>query len=570
MSVALIVLTIALLALFVVAVARPWLGLLVLLAGLPFNGLFLHVVGSQLGLTGVTATMLAAWHDALAAGVIVAAGFHWLRTRPRAFGALELTTAVVLALGLDSVLVAEHLTTALYAYRTFFEPIALAVAVVVLGRGRRIPSGLPSRAALTIVISGVVASLFSFWQVYVGGFSFLGTFYRSEDGSLSDSYFATQITQPRAIGTFNSPNEFGAFLVIGLCLLCVTAAVPIRGRMRALISVPLGAALVLSISRSAWVSLMFALVLFAVTLPRKREQIVALGSRLRRPQWWRTFALPVALFVVLVTAIVSTSGLANFVGATLGGRDPSAAAHLAQLGQIAGGNIENPAATDTPPPSSTPAAATPAGTAPAKTAPGASATPAKTAPGASAPPATPAATTPAATTPAATSPAAPTAAPCPPPASSVPSSSSPAPTPSAPVQGLRFVDVCSEVSTGTHLEPFGMGLGAVGPKSGRFGEPVVLINSEMWYLDYLWQAGYFGLFALFALAAVVVRRLWRGRAIPISRAALAVVVGLAAGALFIPVLDEPAVAIPMWTLAALGLLGVEEIPQTTDAAPTVG
>ena len=131
------------------------------------------------------------------------------------------------------------------------------------------------------------------------------------------------------------------------------------------------------------------------------------------------------------------------------------------------------------------------------------------------------------------------------------------------------MDVCSEVSTGTHLEPFGMGLGAVGPKSGRFGEPVVLINSEMWYLDYLWQAGYFGLFALFALAAVVVRRLWRGRAIPISRAALAVVVGLAAGALFIPVLDEPAVAIPMWTLAALGLLGVEEIPQTTDAAPTV-
>ena len=94
MNVALIVLPIALLALFALAVVRPWFGLVVLLAGLPFNGLLLHVGAPQLALSGTGATMLAAWHDALAAGVIVAAGFHWLRTRPRAFGALELTTAV--------------------------------------------------------------------------------------------------------------------------------------------------------------------------------------------------------------------------------------------------------------------------------------------------------------------------------------------------------------------------------------------------------------------------------------------------------------------------------------------
>jgi O-antigen ligase len=112
-----------------------------------------------------------------------------------------------------------------------------------------------------------------------------------------------------------------------------------------------------------------------------------------------------------------------------------------------------------------------------------------------------------------------------------------------------------------------MGLGAVGPKSDRFGETPVLLNSETWYLDYLWQAGYFGLIAFLGLAAIIFRRLWRGRRNAMSRVALAVTVGLAAGALFIPVLDEPAVAIPMWTLVAFGLLAAEREPTVAETAP---
>jgi O-antigen ligase len=108
-----------------------------------------------------------------------------------------------------------------------------------------------------------------------------------------------------------------------------------------------------------------------------------------------------------------------------------------------------------------------------------------------------------------------------------------------------------------------MGLGAVGPKADRFGETPVLLNSETWYLDYLWQAGYVGLFALMALAAIILLKLWRGRRDPAARLAMAVMVGLGAGALFIPVLDEPAVAIPMWTLVAFGLLSSE---RATDPA----
>ena len=125
--------------------------------------------------------------------------------------------------------------------------------------------------------------------------------------------------------------------------------------------------------------------------------------------------------------------------------------------------------------------------------------------------------------------------------------------------------ICKELSTGTHVEPLGMGLGAVGPKSDRFGETPVLLNSETWWLDYLWQTGYIGLAALLALAAVIVRRLWRGRRNAMSRVALAAMIGLGMGAFFIPVLDEPAVAIPLWTLVAFGLLAAEGNESTAGA-----
>jgi hypothetical protein len=557
LSVVLIILAIVLLALFVLAVARPWIGLLVLLVGLPFNGLLLHVGAPPLALTGTAATMFAAWHDALAAGVIVAAGLQWLRVRPRSFGALELGVVIVLALGLDSLVVTPHSTTALYAYRTLFEPIALMLAVVVLGRGRRLPEDLPGRASLAIVVAAVAASFFTYWQIYIGSFSFLSQFYRAADGSLSGAYLAVSILQPRAIGTFNSPNEFGAYLVIALCLLSVTAAGPSSGRWRAWALVPIGVALLLSISRSAWVSLFGAILILVVSLPNKREHLRALGSRLRTLQWWRAFAPPLTLLVVLIAGIGVSTGVPNFIGATFDRTDPSASVHFQQLSNLLGGNIDNPAPTPTP--TVLPAPST------SEAVPATAATPSLT------PPITAASLAAAVGTPAAP-PEAPSAVPCPSPsvaASTAPGASATSAGSAAgtPVPGVRYVTVCKEVSTGTHVEPFGMGLGAVGPKSDRFGETPVLLNSETWYLDYLWQAGYFGLIALLGLAAIIFRRLWRGRRNAMSRVALAVTVGLAAGALFIPVLDEPAVAIPMWTLVAFGLLAAEREPTTAETAP---
>ena len=531
MSVALLVLAFVLLALFSLGVTRPWLGLVVLLAALPFNGLLLHFGAPQLGLSGISATMLAAWHDAIAAGVIAAAGLRWLRDRGRRFGTLEASITVVLFLGLDSLIVAAHLTTALYAYRTLYEPIALMMAVVVLGRGQRLPDGLISRVGLVIVISGIVASLFAVWQVYVGGVSFLDQFYRADDGTLSFAYFASQISQVRAVGTFNSPNEFGAYLTIAICFLSFSAAVS-STRWRVWAAVPLGLALILTMSRSAWLSFFFATALLVLLLPQKRDRLVELRSRLWTVSSWRAFAPPVVAFVVLCSAIVLTSGLPNFVGAMIGGRDLSGLEHIRQITGIAAGDITEPSASiasagqPTPTASPTPI---PSATPPPTVPPAASATPGPSAGGPSA---------------------------------------SPVPSPAAPsAEPVRIVTVCTVPSTGAHLEPFGMGLGSVGPKSDRFGEIPVVLNSETWYLDYLWQAGFFGFLALLALVAVIVRKLWTGRREAVSRGAMAVMGGLALGALFIPVLDEPTVAVPLWTLLAFGVLAAERAAVATDPLP---
>jgi hypothetical protein len=100
-----------------------------------------------------------------------------------------------------------------------------------------------------------------------------------------------------------------------------------------------------------------------------------------------------------------------------------------------------------------------------------------------------------------------------------------------------------------------MGLGAAGPKSARFGEPSGGMGptSEIWYIDFALQAGIIGLLALAGLVAVAAAGLWRRRMAPVAKAALALGFGLGAGAILIPVIDEPTVAIPLWALIGLGL-----------------
>jgi hypothetical protein len=454
-----VVVAVGLAALLAFAVLRPWLGLLLLLALVPFNGLLLDVVGPSLHFSSNGQTMLGAWHDSLAGGIIVAAGYRWIRQRSYRLNSVEIAAVVVLACGVISLAISPNHKTALYAFRTLYEPICLGLAIAVLARTSDLPARFTSRCGLAILVSATLASVFAVWQVYGGSFHYLVTYYKSPDGRLPSAYLAAFIVQPRAIGPFHSPNEFGAAMAIALVVAATSGLILVRPALRAWTAAVIGLAVLLSFSRSSWVSIAVAVAALVVLLPVTRARLGALWIAVRSRSWWRTFAPPLAAFVVLVSVIAFSSGLPRFISGTVSGNDPSSAAHAAQLSSLLNGT------------------------------------------------------------------------------------------------GIEDSNSGGSAIQGSRISPFGLGLGMAGAKSARFGEVDAssLLKSETWYIDYLLQAGYLGLLALLALAVLIARALWLRRRLPIARAALAAATGLAVGAIFIPVIDEPAVAIPLWSLIGLGL-----------------
>jgi hypothetical protein len=200
-----------LVSLLVVAVWRPWLGLLLLLALMSFNSVVADVLAPSIGLSETARTMLAGWHDALALGVIIAAAFRWVRHPPLRLTAFEVAAAILMGCGVISLLVAPHLVTGLYAYRTLYEPVALAVAIVVLARVDGLPVRLPSRAALAIVLSGAASALFAVWQVYGGGIGYVTKYFTAPDGRLPSAYLPRSCPSRGRLGLSIRPTSSAPF-----------------------------------------------------------------------------------------------------------------------------------------------------------------------------------------------------------------------------------------------------------------------------------------------------------------------------------------------------------------------
>jgi O-antigen ligase len=431
-------------ALFVVGLLRPWPAAVALLATLPFNGLLVNFGARALDVSGEARLALAAWHDGLALGIIAAAVVALARQRRWRPTSIELLAGLVLLVGLVYVVVAPHLLTAMYAYRTLYEPVLVFLALLTLARTNGAPSWLGRRVAVAIICPAIVASLFTWWQVYVGGFMYLDRYYHDAGDVLSVSYTATFINQPRGIGTFNSPNEFGAYLSMCVGLLVAPGLIQLRPWVRAWALAVIVLALLLSFSRSGWLS---TLVIVTVIAFLVRDQLPGFLRRLREPGLVRQLAPPLITSVALVAVILSSSGAPRYVGSTVMGDEPSAGAR----GESA-------------------------------------------------------------------------------------------------AQGMRIVGI----------HPWGLGLGTAGPKSTRFEETGVGVNpaihSETWYLDYAIQTGAPGALALAAFLLAIGRCLWSNRARRWSRFAFAIALGPAVGAIFIPIIDDPAVAMPLWSILAIGVI----------------
>jgi hypothetical protein len=443
-----IALVVADLLLFAFAVSRPWRALPILLGFLPLNAFLIYIPVGLFSLNDVTRVALAGWHDAIGLGIVAAAGLAYWRGlrqgRPFRIGLVDLLVAAVLALGVVYIFVAEYRLTAVYAYRTLYEPIALLLALTILARTEGVPDWAPRWAALAMLVGGTVAALAVWPQVYLGGFGYLDRFYHAPGETLSPSYIATAIHQARGVGTFNSPNEFGAYLAVMVALLVVPGVIRIRPVLRTSLLVIVALALLLSFSRSGTLS---AAAIVAVTAFLTRSEwpsMAEIRARLANGQVLLRHGTPVLIGLGLVTVVVLSSGAPQFAASTVTGGDPSADYRA------------------------------------------------------------------------------------------------------------------TSVSVGLHtLEagPLGLGLGMAGPKSTRFGEvgPVPVAASEVWYVTYAMQVGVIGFAVFAALVLAILRRLVKARSLVWPRLAIAVGVGLGLGALFIPILDDPSVAVPLWVTAGLGL-----------------
>jgi hypothetical protein len=432
-------------ALLVGAARRPWAGLLVLLVGLPFNGLVSQVLPGLLDLTPTASTVLSAWHDALVGGIVVAALITWLRA-PRRPAPLELLIVAMLGLGAAYVIASPVRLTALYAYRTLYEPAILLLAICALVRVRGLPARFIENAATGFAASAAVAAVFAWPQVYLLGFRYLNMFYTNAGQRLHWSYLATGINQPRGVGTLTSPNEFGAVLAIGLVLLAVPNLVRGPLWLRTWLFVACGLGLLLSFSRSGMLAALVGIVVLFFLSRDHWDRIRRLPGTFRSASAGRilSIAAPLVVGAILVGAVYSTSGAPKLVQETVSGSEPSAQGRPASVRQ-----------------------------------------------------------------------------------------------------GVSVV-----VSN-----PLGLGLGTAGPKATRFGESAGAnrILTETWYLVYAIQLGVLGLFLLIATAIVLLIDLWRSRGSPMSRAVIAIGVGLGAGALFIPVIEEPTVFTPLWAFAGLAV-----------------
>jgi hypothetical protein len=315
------------LCLFLLAARWPAWGLLVLLAGLPLSSFVILVGGHLVGLTGVPHMALSAWHDAVVGGIVLAAIIAVARAprgRRPTVRAVEVLALAVLALGVVYVAVAPYLLTALYAYRALYEPVVLLLALLALAATGGLAGSLPRRVALVMVGAGVIAALAAWPQVYLGGFAYLDTFYHEAGETLKPAYISTALAQPRAVGTFFSPNEYGAYLAIVVGLLVPRSITGLRGVVRAWLLVPVVLALVLSFSRSGWVTA--TVIVGVIALLTVRMTGLRLRERLPSPprRALRAYGPPILVTLALLVAASVSSHAPDFVDRTISGTEPSA------------------------------------------------------------------------------------------------------------------------------------------------------------------------------------------------------------------------------------------------------
>lgn len=125
-----------------------------------------------------------------------------------------------------------------------------------------------TRVGIDVVVFAMIASAA---VVSVASLTTLGALTSRVGGAVVDG---------RLQGPFAQPNELGSYMAMLIPLILV-AAVQWRGRRRSgllLVMIPVGAVLVLSLSRGAWLGTLTALVVLLVVVPRLRAPLTVLSG----------------------------------------------------------------------------------------------------------------------------------------------------------------------------------------------------------------------------------------------------------------------------------------------------
>lgn len=235
---------------------RPQIGILLLVAGLPYSGLLLILPLPGAVADWASALLVATLVASLIAPAEATAG-DGIAHRPERIPSWLLTYAGLFALTVAAIPKVTSLEAA-YGMRTMFLPVAAAVVVLrtpLNGRER-------DRLVSILMVNGFVTAAFGIFQ------QFVGHEYLASMGYAYNSTIRFSGSFVRSFSTFNQPFGFAFFLVL-VVLLGVSVALSDPGRARNrtfLFLLPVyGLGLLSAIVRSAWIAVALGLLYLAVT-----------------------------------------------------------------------------------------------------------------------------------------------------------------------------------------------------------------------------------------------------------------------------------------------------------------
>jgi putative inorganic carbon (HCO3(-)) transporter len=201
-------------ALFVIPVslgilARPWVGVLVLVIILPFNGLISRLLGDS-----TIATVYGIGKDYILLLLVVAALMaKGLRRVPA--GILILVVLIVVSGAVSGVLTPD-ISQALYGWRNDFEPLLLIVAVAAIMSAKT--SRIVTTAAVVMAQVSAAIGIYT-WNLGLQWLFDIGRLPVQEGETFPTSFFSAGSVEPRAFSPYTAPNEMAAATAVMVAII---------------------------------------------------------------------------------------------------------------------------------------------------------------------------------------------------------------------------------------------------------------------------------------------------------------------------------------------------------------